>query len=391
MNDKNNKKFRLGILSNEFFDANSGRMGGFGWAAHKVINYFTDHPEHNVELVLLSGNNPKNTSPKNDTIHGVQVIHREKSILAHYRKLKNAKLDLILTIDYRSSYRKILYKLPLTPVVIWVRDPRTMEDVKKVQSIRFPGNPDIIPHGLEFVDCTSLAKIIKRSNRYGRRITFAATTPYLLNKIPETYGCDALSPSILPNIIDLNSDNISKSRQPEVVFLGRLDPYKRPWLFAEIARHFPDVKFTFLGQAHFDKADSWQSGGLPKNIKFAGHVGEEKKRELLSRAWLLINTSAHEGLAVSFLEALKMETPILSTVNPENVVSRFGIHVGNFLGEGAQAVPYFIKGLKQLLDDRELRETLGREGRIWVENVHNSKIFYSSFVKICDSLGRKIS
>ena len=37
-----------------------------------------------------------------------------------------------------------------------------------------------------------------------------------------------------------------------------LDPIKRPWLFAEIAKHFPDVEFLFLGQSHFRGEGAWE-------------------------------------------------------------------------------------------------------------------------------------
>ncbi len=387
MSNKRNTGIKLGILSNEFFDTNFGRMGGFGWAVHQLIKFFKSHPDLGVEIVLLAGNKLVNTNAQTDKVHDTTIINRNKNAIIHAKNLRKQKIDLILTIDYRSSYRKVLNRLPFTPVLVWVRDPRTAEDVKKVQSIRLPDEPDILPKGLEFVDCSSIARLIKYSNMYGRKISFAATTPFLLDKIPDTYGLDFKNPHILPNIINLDSENINKSKKPKVVFLGRLDPYKRPWLFTELAEHFPHVDFVFLGQSHFDGPGSWQMENISDNVHFMGHVNEIEKQQHLKEAWVLINTSVHEGLAVSFLESLKMETPLLSSVNPENLVSRFGVHVGNFRYDGREAIPYFIKGLTQLLENENMREELGKAGRKWVEEVHNEQTFFKAFTDISKTLG----
>ena len=120
---------------------------------------------------------------------------------------------------------------------------------------------------------------------------------------------------------------VTKSEKPRVIFLARLDPIKRPWLFVELARFFPAVEFLMLGQPHFHGPGSWEAGDLPPNVKLLGHVEGTRKHQLVSSAWVLVNTSIHEGLPTSFLEALARETPLLSFTNQEDVVSRFGIYV----------------------------------------------------------------
>jgi glycosyltransferase involved in cell wall biosynthesis len=57
-----------------------------------------------------------------------------------------------------------------------------------------------------------------------------------------------------------------------------------------------------------------------------GHVDGLEKTEILSSSWALINTSIHEGLAVSFLEALQCETPLISSVDPDGGVAIWPIH-----------------------------------------------------------------
>jgi glycosyltransferase involved in cell wall biosynthesis len=197
--------------------------------------------------------------------------------------------------------------------------------------------------------------------------------------VPATYGVAPREVSFLPNLIDLAPQPGSAPARPSVVFLGRLDPYKRPWLFAELARHFPAVDFLFLGRAHFSGPGAWKPQGLPANARLLGHVGEARKAELLSAAAALVNTSLHEGLAVSFLEALACGTPLVASVDPEAVVSRFGLRTAGFGGDGRAGLPGFVDALRQLLADAELRGRLGGEGRRWVTKTHTREAFTTAF------------
>ena len=87
-----------------------------------------------------------------------------------------------------------------------------------------------------------------------------------------------------PNAIQVNPVRVVKSARPSVVFLGRLDPIKRPWIFAALAARHSDADFLFLGQSHFEGPGSWRPENLPSNLRLLGHVGEEEKFRVLSSA-----------------------------------------------------------------------------------------------------------
>ena len=382
-----NKIIKLGVVANEFFDLSIGRMGGFGWATRQVANCFNKDPDLGVDLVFLSGELSAASGQAEALIHGTRVIPRPQSRFEYCRRVWAEGLDLILAIDYRPSYRPLFRILPRTPIITWVRDPRPPEDVEKINTTRIPGQENIKPKGLDPIDCTSLARVVKASKWLRRPTLFATPAPFLVDKVLGTYGVKPPEVAFLPNIIDLEPGEVTKSEHPRVIFLARLDPYKRPWLFVELARHFPDVEFMFLGKAHHQGEGAWEPDSLPDNVRLMGHVGGEKKLQLLSSAWVLVNTSIHEGLAVSFQEALKCETPILSCLNPENVVSRFGIYVGRWDGTGLEGMPKFVEGLARLLEDKDLRTRLGKEGRQWVTETHNKSRFLEAFNDLCTRAG----
>ncbi|WP_299413479.1 glycosyltransferase family 4 protein [Acaryochloris sp. IP29b_bin.148] len=383
---------KLGLIANEFYDLSLGRMGGFGVAIRQVADLFNKNQNLGVEPVFIAGN-LSNVSDQTEVVaHGTRLLLLPQDKSKRTQQLKDEKFDIILTMDYRYNYRPIIESLPRVPVVIWVHDPRTPYDMKRIESTRIPGQGDNVPQGLKPVNCTSLSEVVKKSSSLfsKRSILFAQPAAYYEEKVVGTYGVQPPEITFLPNIIEHIIEepaNIVKSERPSVVFLARLDPYKRPWLFAELATYFPNVDFIFMGKNHFQGLGAWEPDSLPSNVKMMGHIDGEEKIQLLSSAWVLVNTSIHEGLAISFLEALMCETPVLSCVDSENVVSRYGIYVGRWDGSGREAVPRFVEGLQRLLDDKDLRNRLASQGKRWVKETHNRSQFIKSFQYLCQQAG----
>ncbi|MCA1818098.1 MAG: glycosyltransferase family 4 protein, partial [Acidobacteria bacterium] len=363
----NARRIRVGIVANEFFHHELGGMGGFGWAARQAARLFEKHPEHGFEAVFLNRTLPPAGDGGHTRAHDTPLVTRSGGRLSGLGSVRAARPDLLLMIDYRPGYRFFAGVLPRTPIIVWVRDPRPPEEVRRVHTLRIPGAEGARPQGIAPIDCTSLGKIVRASRLLARPVLFAATTPCLAAKVRDTY--DVTPPEVfsLPNPVEPRPGEVVKSERPRVVFLGRLDPIKRPWLFAELAARFPRVEFLFMGRNHFKGEGAWKPEGLPPNVRLLGHLDGEEKVRTISSAWALVNTSIAESLAVSFLEAFSCETPVVSCVNTEDVVSRFGAYVGRFDGDGRDSLQRFAEALDRLLRDAETRTRLGREGRAWVE------------------------
>ncbi|HEX8146491.1 MAG TPA: glycosyltransferase family 4 protein [Pyrinomonadaceae bacterium] len=379
------KRIKVGIVANEFFGREVGGFGGFGWAARQVARLFNGQPAHGFEAVFLNRTLPP--SAGGGRAHDTPLITREGGRLSDIRGVRAERPDLLLTIDYRPGYRFFAGALARTPVVVWVRDPRPPEDVRKTNTLVIPGAGGARTQGISEIDCTSLGKIVRASRLVARPVLFATPAPHLAEKVPATYGVTPPEVSFLPNPVDLYAGEVSKSGRPLVVFLGRLDPIKRPWLFAELARRFPEVEFLFMGHSHFEGEGAWRPEGLPPNVRLLGHVEGAEKMRLLSSAWALVNTSIHEALAVSFLEALSCETPVVSCQNPGDLVSRFGAYVGRWDGDGLASLPPFAEALGRLLRDDATRTRLGRDGRAWVEETHGPERFLDAFRSLCARVG----
>ena len=133
---------------------------------------------------------------------------------------------------------------------------------------------------------------------------------------------------LLATPVDLNRQ-VAKSKTPTVCFVGRFDRRKRPQLYLELAREFPQVTFLAAGRSNdptWDAELRVRYSNVP-NLKLLGFVDQfesEKLRSILSSSWILVNTSVREGLPTSFLEALANKCALLSSVNPGGATAQFG-------------------------------------------------------------------
>lgn len=379
---------KVGIVANEFFDPAVGRVGGFGWVARQASLLLRSRNEGRIETVFLTG---EITGRGETTLAcGTRLIYCRKKSPGYWWQLIRERIDVLLAVDYRPGYRDVLSLLSSTPIVFWVQEPRPAADVAKVATLRIPGQ-DEAPAGSRSINCTSFAEVAKASQKRGRPIEYVAPAPSFLHaKASAAYGVTIPPPGFLGYGIpcDPQWDIVPKHPRPRVLFLGRLDPIKRPWLFLELARHFPEVEFVFAGKNHFDgTSGGWHPENTPPNVRFTGHVDGPAKFELIRSSWVLINTSIHEALPVSFLEALDGEVPILSCQNPEDVTSRFGRFVGHWDGDGMDGLPRLREFLRELLEDHNLRAALGTAGRTWVRQNHSIPAFAKSFRDACRRVG----
>jgi glycosyltransferase involved in cell wall biosynthesis len=384
------RRVKLGIVTNELFAEQVGRMGGFGWAVRQVSESFQNDPELGVDVVLLMGERPAANRDAAPVLHGAPVIWPVGSIRSQVGRLRREGVDLLLSIDYRSGYRRFFYALPRVPIVVWVRDPWTPEDRERLAALRIPGET-VAPQGTAGPDPRSLRQVVALGRLLRRRVLFGTTAQDLIAKIPSTYAVSPAQVHLLPNIVVAAPPGpIVKSVRPLIVFLARLDPIKRPWIFAALAKQFAEADFIVMGQSHFHGAGAWQPNDVAPNLRFLGHTGERQKQDILSAAWLLVSTSMHEGLSVSFLEALAREVPIVAATDPEKVASRFGAYVGWSPGTGLASLPAFEQAVRTLLENRERRVALGGAGRRWVEATHSRTGFLRAFSAITRRAGVRL-
>ena len=127
--------------------------------------------------------------------------------------------------------------------------------------------------------------------------------------------------------------------------------------------------------------------GTTRDVRLTGHLDGAARDDLLRGSWLLLNTSIHEGLPVSFLDGLAAGLPLVSCVDPEGVVSRFGACVGMYEGDGLDAVEPLATAVRSLVADPGRRSRLAAAGRRWVAGTHTPAHFVAALVEQLPRLG----
>ena len=184
----------------------------------------------------------------------------------------------------------------------------------------------------------------------------------------------------LPTPVAMNP-SIDKASSPTVCYVGRWDRRKRPELFFELATKFPRVEFIAVGQS---RDPNWEQelrrrySGI-RNLRLLGFVDQFRSHTLtaiLSKSWILANTSVREGLPTAYLEALASQCAILSHTNPDDVAGRFGYHA---------AADDFAEGLDALLKDDAWRER-GRAGYRYVQENYELQSVIDKHVAVYERL-----
>ena len=127
---------------------------------------------------------------------------------------------------------------------------------------------------------------------------------------------------------------------------------------------------SFREKAQNDSVMAQYREGI-KNLHFTGHVEGEEKFNYIKEAKILVNTSIHEALPVTFLEALAYGTLLVSCQNPESLTEKFGIYTGPVLGDGFDKIDLFVEAIRSLMENEEKRQALSIAGYEYVKQVHN--------------------
>lgn len=380
---------KVGIVCSEAFQSGVGGLGGFGWLTREVARTFIDRPTLGVEPTFLIAGGGYST-PRG-LIHGVPAIFQSGTRAQMMRQLLPERFDLLLSVDYRRNYNFALKSLPLSPLALWIQDPRTDEDIDKILTLRIPGGGPFRPRGDNIEDwgVRELPTLLAWRRRFRSRDECAIPAPTLGAKVPDAFSLPRESFPMLPYPVRQPVGHAAPTARPTVTFLGRLDPVKRPWIVMEIARRMPSVDFRILGKPGFTGEGAWMPSSVPDNVQLMGHVDGDEKQELLASSWMLLNTSIHEALPVSFVEALHYGIPVVSSQDTEGVASNFGRYVGRWDGDGLASAGAFETAIQELIDNPIERNDRGFEGQRWARATHTTEAFINAFDDLCHMMGVK--
>ncbi|MBI5874101.1 MAG: glycosyltransferase [Candidatus Omnitrophica bacterium] len=383
--------FHLGFLTNEFFHSELGGYGGYGMTLKIVTEHFNRASEGLRASVLLTINK-KRADSKVRKMHEADIFYvpaGQGHFMLNYLKFaslcQTKNFDAVVSIGYQSQYDYFLRGFPALPWIIWLKDPRDEFIWEKICDV---------PLELKFLkkscpqdfkrmldnERSSFKEILNLSKRSKRKIFVSAEFKDLFSVAHRLYGpMDEMKHFLLPKPIPVPEIlEVGYSQKPSFLFLGRLDPVKRPWLYFDIAKRCPEYDFYVAGMTHFKEGmdEIICKYQTLKNLKFLNLVLGDQKTQLLNSIWAVINTSVHEALPVSFLEAFSHGKCVIACQNPDDLCARYGIYVGEILGNGSQGdVDKFEAAIKHFVSSDFKREKIGNAAYYYVKENHSFENF----------------
>lgn len=186
---------------------------------------------------------------------------------------------------------------------------------------------------------------------------------------------------LIPNIWckDLIQNGVNQIPIFDVLWVGNIRPVKRPEWIVELARNCPEFRFAVIGgnqDASLHDKCLKEAKDL-NNILFLGHQTFDTTTQYISKAKVVVCTSFLEGFPNTFLQAWSFGIPVVSTVNPNKVITHYN------LGKTAETIKDFEIALKELLTDELLySETKANIEKYFNEN-HHPDIHFKQFEQLC--------
>jgi glycosyltransferase involved in cell wall biosynthesis len=175
-------------------------------------------------------------------------------------------------------------------------------------------------------------------------------------------ACPGPGPSWTPPTID--------ERQPKrVLWVGRVAPVKQLEWLLDIAELAPDLVFEVAGP--LDKSDYVQK--LQKraeqlsNVILRGAVQRSDMPLCYTSAAVMCCTSSYEGFPNTFLEAWSHGTPVISTVDPDNVISKLQ------LGEIGHTPNELLASIRLLLEAPKRWKIISKNARCYYLQNHTEE------------------
>ena len=167
---------------------------------------------------------------------------------------------------------------------------------------------------------------------------------------------------------------ISKNASPKkegVLWVGRLEPWKQPEKFLELAAQIPAVPFTIIAPVvkKYEKyaEEVYIKAGMLNNVNILKFVNHNEIDHYFKHAKVFINTSCEEGFPNTFIQSCKNHTPIVSlNVNPDNFINRFNV---GFCCDG-NSDDLFNKTYKIMYDEK-LFESFSLSAYVYAKENHS--------------------
>lgn len=180
--------------------------------------------------------------------------------------------------------------------------------------------------------------------------------------------------------------NSGPDAHPEVLYLARLHPRKRPTQFvkaaSKIAHSWPNVRWTLVGP---DEGEGprvrreIKHNGLEDSVKWEGALSHARTLTRMSDASIYVLPAVNEPFGMTVIEAMSIGLPVVVTRSCG--LARFveSNHAGIVCDESQKGLE---RAVSTLIEDSDLRISMGRNGRHAVKNSYSMGLVASQLIDV---------
>jgi len=187
--------------------------------------------------------------------------------------------------------------------------------------------------------------------------------------LQKNYGlkCSA----IIPNVHPIPRRRILKRFPVRIVWIANFKKVKQPEEFIKLAKELKGIeatKFIMVGRCGHSKWHNEIRDAISsvENLEYKEELPLDEVNRILSESHIFVNTSKHEGFPNTFIQAWMRKVPVVSlNIDPDDILKNKGIgfHSGSF--------EQLIKDTKRLIENEELRETMGKKAQRYAFKNHS--------------------
>lgn len=270
-----------------------------------------------------------------------KIIKNEKADIVHLHSSKSGFLGRMICNDKKV---KVLY------------NPHGFAFLKEDES-KFKKN---IYKALEYIAAKKCGSIVGVSKGEYEEALKLSKKSYLINNGIDIEKLPALKEK------EVSTNNL------KICTIGRISYQKNPKMFNEIAKRFPDIRFTWIGQGEMlDVLDS-------DNIKVTGWVTKSEAIKLMNEADIFILTSLWEGLPIALLEAMYYKKICIVS----NCIGNRDVIINKKNGFIANNIEDFLEKINNIKNNKVNISEIKRKAHEDINTKYNFKSVVSNYKNI---------
>lgn len=348
---QNSENLRLLIFN--WYDIKHVWAGGAEIYIHKIA---ADWVKSGHSVTMFTGNDLHN--PRHETVDGIKVVRRGGlytvafwAALYYLVKFRN-RYDVVIDIPKGVPFFTPFYvRKPIVCLVHQIHQEMFRAELK------FP---------FKQLSCFLEGTLMPLVYRHVPIVAVSESTKLAVESIG--LGAHSSVSVVVPGV-EIVPAPVAKTSFPQVLYLGRLRPYKSVDVLIKAAgrvvQKVPNLKVVIAGSGE-DEARLKALVArlhLERVVTFTGRVSEAQKAKLFTQSWLAVQPSTVEGWGITNIEANICGTPVVAA-NSDGLRDSVIDGVTGMLFKPGSVVQ-LANIMRHLLVDRQVNKELATNARDW--------------------------